>query len=195
MRTLSLFEGVSWRTLMGYPSYERNRACALPSPSPFHYVMAKIVSVVQLAVHAKSSILYGRTAKIFRLEVLLLFCIIMLLRRSSTIIQITIDFFLIEQLRTASKMPILPCKPHVRLWVLSSEEYKEPEDAFKKISWDTVGFRNYFLNKVHRLFEKVRGSVASVKSRGVLNHPQSFVFSCSYFVFLKYFQRFFFYVS
>ena len=116
----------------------------------------------------------------------------MRLRWSSTIIQITIDFFLIEQLRTASKMPTLPCKPHVRLWVLSSEEYKEPEDALKKISWDTVGFRDYFLNKVHRLFEKVRGSVASVKSRGVLNHPQSFVFSCSYFVFLKYLQRFFF---
>ena len=123
---------------------------------------------------------------------LLLFCIIMWLCWSSTIIQITIDFFLIEQLRTASKMPILPCKPYVRLWVLSSEDYKEPEDAFKKISWDTVGFRNYFLNKVHRLFEKVRGSVASVKSRGVLNHPQSFVCSCSYFVFLKYLQRFFF---
>ena len=116
----------------------------------------------------------------------------MWLRWSSTIIQITIDFFLIEQLRTASKMPILPCKPHVRLWVLSSEDYKEPEDAFKKISWDTVGFRDYFLNKVHRLFEKVRGSVASVKSRGALNHPQSFDCSCSYFVFLKYLHRFFF---
>ena len=61
MLTLLLFQGVSWRTLMGYPSYERNRACALPSPSPFHYVMAKIMSVVQLAVHAKSSILYGPT--------------------------------------------------------------------------------------------------------------------------------------
>ena len=35
------------------------------------------------------------------------------------IIQITIDFFLIEQLRIASKMPILPCKGHVRFWVLS----------------------------------------------------------------------------
>ena len=31
MRTLSLSEGVSWRTLMGYPSYARNRACALHS--------------------------------------------------------------------------------------------------------------------------------------------------------------------
>ena len=43
MRTLSSSDGVSWRTLMGYPSYARNRACALPSPLPFHYVMAKIV--------------------------------------------------------------------------------------------------------------------------------------------------------
>ena len=33
----------------------------LPSPSPFHYVMAKRVPVVQLAAHAKSSTLYGRT--------------------------------------------------------------------------------------------------------------------------------------
>ena len=52
MRTLSSSDGVSWRTLMGYPSYARNRACALPSPSPFRYfryVMAKIVPVVQLA--------------------------------------------------------------------------------------------------------------------------------------------------
>ena len=46
---------------MGYPSYARNRACALPSPSPFHYVMAKIVPVVQLAAHAKSGTLYGLT--------------------------------------------------------------------------------------------------------------------------------------
>ena len=61
MRTLSSSDGVSWRTLMGYPGYARNRACALPSPSPFHYVMAKIVPVVQLAAHAKSSTLYGRT--------------------------------------------------------------------------------------------------------------------------------------
>ena len=61
MRTPFSSAGVSWRTLMGYPSYARNRACALPSPSPFHYVMAKIVPVVQLAAHAKSSTLYGRT--------------------------------------------------------------------------------------------------------------------------------------
>ena len=61
MRTLSSSDGVPGRTLMGYPSYLRNRACALPSPSPFHYLMTKIVPVVQLAAHAKSSTLYGRT--------------------------------------------------------------------------------------------------------------------------------------
>ena len=61
MRTLSSSDSVSWRTLTEYPSYARNRAGALPSPSPFHYVMAKIASVVQLAAHAKSSTLYGCT--------------------------------------------------------------------------------------------------------------------------------------
>ena len=57
----------------------------LPPPSPFHYVMAKIVPVVQLAAHAKSSTLYGRTTKFFRLDGLRLFCIIMGLRWSSAI--------------------------------------------------------------------------------------------------------------
>ena len=94
MRTLSSSDGVSWRTLMGYPSYARNRACALPSPSPFHYVMAKIVPVVQLAAHAKSSTLYGctvvrsygRATKFFRLDGLLLFRIVMGLRSASSAI-------------------------------------------------------------------------------------------------------------
>ena len=61
MRTSLSSAGVSWRTLMGYPSYARNRACALPFPSSFRYVMAKIVPVVQLAAHAISSTLYGRS--------------------------------------------------------------------------------------------------------------------------------------
>ena len=39
---------------MGYPSYARNSACALPSLSPFHYVMAKIVPMAQLGAHAWS---------------------------------------------------------------------------------------------------------------------------------------------
>ena len=50
--------------------------------------MAKIVPVVQLAAHAKSSTLYGRTVVqlygrktiFFRLDGLLLFCIVMGLR-------------------------------------------------------------------------------------------------------------------
>ena len=46
-----------------------------------------IVPVVQLAAHAKSSNLYGRsygrTSKFFRLDGLLLFCIIMGLRSAS----------------------------------------------------------------------------------------------------------------
>ena len=82
MRTLWSSDSVSWRTLMGYPIYARNRACALHSPSPFDYVMA----VVQLAADAKSSTLYGRTTKFFRLDGLPLFCIVMGLRFASSAI-------------------------------------------------------------------------------------------------------------
>ena len=46
---------------MGYPSYARYHACALSSPSLFHYVMAKIVPLLQLAAHAKCSTLCGRS--------------------------------------------------------------------------------------------------------------------------------------
>ena len=52
MRTSLSSAGVSWRTLMGYPSYVRHHACALSSPSPFQYVTAKIVPAMQMAVHA-----------------------------------------------------------------------------------------------------------------------------------------------
>ena len=50
------------------------------------------------------------------------------------------------------KGPILPCKRHVRFWVLSPEDYKEPEVVFKKVGWDKVGFeaKIIFLTKVHR---------------------------------------------
>ena len=61
MRTSLSSADVSWRTLTGYPSYALNRACTLPFHSPFHYVMAKIVPAMQLATHAKSSTLYGRS--------------------------------------------------------------------------------------------------------------------------------------
>ena len=61
MRTSFSSAGVSWHTLMEYPSYACNRACALLSPSPFHYIMAEIMPVVQLAAHAEISTLYGRS--------------------------------------------------------------------------------------------------------------------------------------
>ena len=80
MRTSLLSAGVSWCTLMGYPSYERNCACALTSP-PFHLVIVKIVPAMQLAAHDKCGTLYGRSyglkSKFFRLDGLLLFRIIM----------------------------------------------------------------------------------------------------------------------
>ena len=62
----------------------------LPSPSPFYYVMAKVVPVVQLATHAKSSTSYGRAVvrsynQIFWPDGLLLFRIVMGLRWSSVI--------------------------------------------------------------------------------------------------------------
>ena len=96
MRTLSSSDGVSWRTLMGYPTYARNRVCVLPSRPSITYIMTKIVPVVQLAAHAKSSTLYsrtvvrsyGRTTKLFRLDGLLLFCIVMRLRSASSAINI-----------------------------------------------------------------------------------------------------------
>ena len=73
--------GVSWRKPMGYPSYARKSAYALPSPSPFHFIRAKIVPAVQLAVHAKSSTLHGQScglkSKFFRLDGLILFPMIM----------------------------------------------------------------------------------------------------------------------
>ena len=81
MRTSSSSASVSWRILMGFPSYARNRACALPSPSPFHHVMVKIVPAMRLAVHAKRSTLYGRSngrkCKFFLLNGLQLFRMIM----------------------------------------------------------------------------------------------------------------------
>ena len=45
--------GVSWHRVMGRPSYARNCTCALPSPLPFHYVMAKIVPAMQHLVQSK----------------------------------------------------------------------------------------------------------------------------------------------
>ena len=60
MRTSLSSADISWRTLMVSKLRMQSRLLS-PSPPPFHYVMAKIVPVVQLAVHAKSSTLYGRS--------------------------------------------------------------------------------------------------------------------------------------
>ena len=57
MRTLSSSDGVSWCTLK-LRSQSRLR---ITFSLALHYVMAKIVPVVQLAAHAKSSTLYSRT--------------------------------------------------------------------------------------------------------------------------------------
>ena len=81
MRSSLWSGGVSWGTLIGYPSHVRNRTCALPSPSLFHCAMAKIMPAMQLAVHAESGTFYGSPYSVksnfFRLYGLLLFCITM----------------------------------------------------------------------------------------------------------------------
>ena len=45
-------------------------------------------------------------------------------------------------------MPILPCKRLVGVLVSSAEDYKEPEEAFKKVIGDNIGFEDYFLYKL-----------------------------------------------
>ena len=45
-------------------------------------------------------------------------------------------------------MPMLPCKRLVRFWVSSAEDYKEPEETFKRVTGDKVGFKYYFLDKL-----------------------------------------------
>ena len=48
MRSSLSSAGVPWHTLMGCHNHAHKRPCALPSPSPFHYVMAKIALAMQL---------------------------------------------------------------------------------------------------------------------------------------------------
>ena len=104
-------DGVSWRTLMGYPSCAHNRPCVLPSPSPFHYIMAKIVpwySWPRMLKVAPCTVIrsygrtvvrsygrtvvrsYGRTTKFFQLDGLLLFRIVMGLCSASSAINLGI---------------------------------------------------------------------------------------------------------
>ena len=44
-------------------------------------------------------------------------------------------------------MPILPCKRLIR-FCLSAEDYKEPQETFKKVTGDKVGFKDYILKKI-----------------------------------------------
>ena len=63
-------------------------------------------------------------------------------------------------------MPILPCKRLVGVLVSSAEDYKEPEEAFKKVIGDKIGFEDYFLNKLlirERLSVIFKNSVAEAK--------------------------------
>ena len=45
-------------------------------------------------------------------------------------------------------MPMLPCKRLVQFWVSSAEDYKEPEETFKRVTGDKVSFKDYFLDKL-----------------------------------------------
>ena len=63
-------------------------------------------------------------------------------------------------------MPILPCKRLVGVLVSSAEDYKEPEEAFKKVIGDKIGFEDYFLNEFlirERLSVIFKNSVAEAK--------------------------------
>ena len=63
-------------------------------------------------------------------------------------------------------MPILPCKRLVGVLVSSAEDYKEPEEAFKKVIGDKIGFEDYFLNKLlirERLSVIFKNSVCMAK--------------------------------
>ena len=52
-------------------------------------------------------------------------------------------------------LPVMKTEKLVRLWVSSAEDYKEPEEAFKKVTGDKIGFECYFLNKLLLTFFNV----------------------------------------
>ena len=59
---------------------------------------------VQLTTHVKSSTLYGRTSKFFRLDGLLLFCIIMELRSASSAIIDVIDVIAYREMYVSDRL-------------------------------------------------------------------------------------------
>ena len=72
------------------PARTRTRVVRLGAQCTDHWTTGQSrgvgVPAVQLTTHVKSSTLYGRTSKFFRLDGLLLFCIIMELRSASSAI-------------------------------------------------------------------------------------------------------------
>ena len=78
------------RTQRLAPARTRTRVVRLGAQCTDHWTTGQSrgvgVPAVQLTTHVKSSTLYGRTSKFFRLDGLLLFCIIMGLRSASSAI-------------------------------------------------------------------------------------------------------------
>ena len=78
------------RTQRLAPARTRTRVVRLEAQCTDHWTTGQSrgvgVPAVQLTTHVKSSTLYGRTSKFFRLDGLLLFCIIMGLRSASSAI-------------------------------------------------------------------------------------------------------------
>ena len=64
-------------------------------------------------------------------------------------------------------MPILPCKRLIR-FCLSAEDYKEPEETFKKVTGDKVGFKDYILKKLLLAIFNVSKTEVTLNSRGNL---------------------------
>ena len=53
----------------------------------------------------------------------------------------------------------------VRFWVSSVEDYKEPEEAFIKVTGDKVGFEVYFRNKLLLVLFNVSKTDFTLNSR------------------------------
>ena len=62
-------------------------------------------------------------------------------------------------------MRIMQRKRLVRFWVSSVEDYKEPEEAFIKVTGDKVGFEAYFRNKLLLVLFNVSKTDFTLNSR------------------------------
>ena len=62
-------------------------------------------------------------------------------------------------------MQILQRKRLVRFWVSSVVDYKEPDEAFIKVTGDKVGFEDYFRNKLLSVLFNVSKTDFTLNSR------------------------------